>query len=64
MMELIGREARRVPLRIRLLGVLRWHAANSELDPASAIEDVHVVAGRLTENDLAEIVDDCGEQAS
>jgi hypothetical protein len=51
-MEHISTEARRVPLRIQILGIARQHAAEYALDPAVAIGDIHTIAKRLSEHDL------------
>jgi hypothetical protein len=46
-MHHIRTEARRVPLRIQLLGPARRHATEYALDPAMAIEDVQTLLGGL-----------------
>jgi hypothetical protein len=51
-MDHIHTEARRVPLWIQLLGLARRHAADHALNPAMAIEDVRITAGRLSAHDL------------
>jgi hypothetical protein len=52
MTEHIGVEGRRVPLRVQFLNLLRRHAAYFHLSPAAAIDDVHITAARLTNDDV------------
>lgn len=51
-MEHIGPEARRVPLRIRLMNALKHHLRDFGLSPRIAMEDFRVTADRLREDSL------------
>ena len=56
-MDHIHTEARRVPLRIQLLGLALRHAAEHALDPGMAIDDIQTTARRLSEHDLTDAIE-------